>query len=138
MLRRLAQFAFAAALLFLCAGCSLHKKPKGPVTRAPQAADVGTIALVDENGRFALIDHGDKLAPPVGGILKTYGAGMETGDLVVTEVRRGVFTIADIRSGAPHKGDRVLFIPANAVKMIDPSQQPVPASSPAPNAPAVR
>jgi hypothetical protein len=104
--------------LLLCAlgspGCALlHRKHKPPKPAPPSAMAVGTVTLVNEEGKFVLVDNGALPVPPVGGVLKCYpaAAAEPSAELVTTDVRKRPFTIADIREGAPHKGDRVVYIP---------------------------
>ncbi|HEV7402374.1 MAG TPA: hypothetical protein VGO11_05585 [Chthoniobacteraceae bacterium] len=104
--------------LLLCSlgspGCALwHRKPKPPKPAPPSALAVGTVTLVNEEGKFVLVDNGALPVPPVGGVLKCYAAAATepSAELVATDVRKRPFTIADIREGAPHKGDRVVYIP---------------------------
>lgn len=74
---------------------------------------VGTVTLVNEEGKFVLVDNGALPVPPVGGVLKCYPAAASepSAELVATDVRKRPFTIADIREGVPRKGDRVVYIP---------------------------
>lgn len=105
--------------LLLCSlaspGCALLHRKKKPVPKSapPSAMSVGTITLVNEEGKFVLVDNGALPVPPVGGLLKCYqpSATEPSAELVATDVRKRPFTIADIREGAPHKGDRVVYIP---------------------------
>ena len=71
---------------------------------------MGTIALVNSDSGFVLIDQGQQAAPTSGALLKTYSGGSESAVLVASDVRKRPFIIADIKSGMPQKGDRV-FIP---------------------------
>ncbi len=72
---------------------------------APQL--VGTIALVNEDGHFVLIDNGSRPTPPTGAALKTFTGGAESAVLTVGLVRRPPFVVADIVKGIPKKGDDV-------------------------------
>lgn len=95
-------------------GCALlHRKQKPPKPAPPSAVAVGTVTLVNEEGKFVLVDNGALPVPPVGGVLKCYqpAATEPSAELVTTDVRKRPFTIADISQGAPHKGDRVVYIP---------------------------
>ncbi len=110
---RPAALTFLLAAALCGAGCASHH-PKHRVAKAtaiPPPINVGTVALVNEAGHFALIDNGTSAAPPTGATLKTYTDGVESGVLQSTEVRRHPFVIADIRSGLPRKGDRVTYDP---------------------------
>ena len=107
-----------SALLMLCIlqqGCLFHRKHKPAVARTyvPLPIPVGTITLVNEDAQFVLVDNGTLPVPPIGGTLKAYPSGTETAsaELVATNVTRRPFTIADIRRGSPHKGDRVVYLP---------------------------
>lgn len=66
---------------------------------------VGTITLVNADEGFALIDSGSSPSPPAGTVITSRTAGLDSGELRVTEVRRHPFAIADIVKGKPHKGD---------------------------------
>ena len=108
-----------AALLLCAPGCAKFsgrraRKAAAAATGVPQAIPVGTITLVDEPGKFVLIDSGSLPGPPAGSVLKSYAAGVESGELVTSQVRKHPFSIADIRSGQPHKGDRVRMEPGMA------------------------
>lgn len=84
---------------------------------------VGTISLVNQDGKFVLIDNGVSPLPPVGGLLESFTGAAKSGELVTTQVRRHPFTIADIRSGDPKKGDRVVLQPtASGAKTAPPPQ----------------
>ena len=68
---------------------------------------VGTIALVNVDQGFVLIDNGSQFAPATGAALKSFSGKAESGVLTVGSVRRRPFVIADIVKGAPQKGDSV-------------------------------
>ena len=103
------------ALGLFCGGCATLKKIRFPWSRekrAPEAAAirphyVGTITLVNEDARFVLIDAGNFSVPPAGTALKTMSGESETGVVMVGEVRKRPFAVADIVRGTPRKGDRV-------------------------------
>jgi hypothetical protein len=131
--------------LLLCAlgspGCALwHHKAKPPKPAPPSAMAVGTVTLVNEEGKFVLVDNGALPVPPVGGVLKCYPAAASepSAELVATDVRKRPFTIADIREGAPRKGDRVVYIPPELVHGKKPvigraaAAPPPPPSAPGP------
>ena len=79
---------------------------------------VGTVTLVNEEGKFVLVDNGALPVPPVGGVLKCYptAASEPSAELVATDVRKRPFTIADIREGSPRKGDRVVYLPPELLR----------------------
>lgn len=114
MARCFLQLALALALLGAHPACALlgKRKPKRPAAMVPQPILTGVISLVNEEARFVLIDNGILAAPSSGAQMKSYSGSAETAELVATGVRRRPFTIADIRSGAPRKGDRVFVMPA--------------------------
>lgn len=112
-------------IVMLCSsGCSsLRSKAKEKPAIVPrQPALVGTVALVNLESQFVLIDNGLLPTPPVGLVLKSYTAGVESAELVTSAARRRPFTIADIRQGIPRKGDRV-FVASAAVLPAQPVPQ---------------
>jgi hypothetical protein len=115
MVRRLFHLALLFALLCTHPACSSlrKRKSKRPAAMAAQPILTGVIALVNEEARFVLIDNGVLPVPSTGARMKSYAGGTETAELIATDVRRRPFTIADIRSGAPRKGDRVFVLPAD-------------------------
>jgi hypothetical protein len=109
-----------AATVLVLPGCSLlrkwdqkhqekrraaEEKRLAVMPKRPQLA--GTITLVNPEGGFVLIDSGSAPSPPVGTVIKCQSAGVVSGELRVTEVRRRPFVIADIVKGTPQKGDPV-------------------------------
>ena len=110
---------FRITSLVLCcaalAGCTLPKlsfrKKRTPEARLPRAENVGTIVLVNEASKFVLIDTGDYPSPAVGITLTASSGGVESATLLATNVRKRPHLIADIKSGTPHKGDRVVAPP---------------------------
>ncbi len=96
----------------LTPGCALFKHPPKPpraeVVGIPSF--VGTVAVVDEDDRFVLIDTDYTSTLEPGTELKTLTGQTETGTLRLSPEKRRPFFAADIVSGAPKKGDRVLQI----------------------------
>jgi hypothetical protein len=132
-LRFVFTLALASAVL-LDSGCVFHGKQKKGKAAAfgTRPILVGTISLVNEDGKFALIDNGTSPLPPVGGQLESFTGDVKSGELVATQARRHPFTIADIRSGQPKKGDRVLLQPAvGGPKVTTGTQAAAPAQEPA-------
>lgn len=126
--------------LVLCAlgspGCALlHRKPKPTKPAPPSALAVGTVTLVNEEGKFVLVDNGALPVPPVGGVLKCYPASATepSAELVTTDVRKRPFTIADIREGVPHKGDRVVYLPPELLHGKKPVSRAAAAPEPQPS-----
>jgi hypothetical protein len=79
-----------------------------------------------------LIDGGDLPTPATGAPLKSYTAGVESGSLLATEVKKRPHIIADIKEGAPRKGDRVMAVPV--LKGDKPVARAQPVQPPAPTA----
>jgi hypothetical protein len=107
--------ALAVALAGATGGCASLKKmhlpwrhPKKPKPAEPAKPQmVGTITLVNEDAHFVLIDVGNSSVPRGGTALKAMSAGVETGVVAVSEVRKRPFAVADIVSGTPKRGDQV-------------------------------
>ncbi len=95
-------FCVAAMLL---AGCAWHHRKK--VESAPQPRLVGSIAFVNEQLGFVLVDVGSLYTPAAGSALKSFADGQETAVLAVSPERKRPFITADIVKGAPHRGDLV-------------------------------
>ena len=110
-LRRRGVASMMAVVLILAQpGCrSLQKQSQAPTGHTPPEAPrlVGTVTLVDEPGRFVLIDGGFLPPPSAESTLETFTAGAESGVVKVGADRRRPFVIADIVKGAPRKGDQV-------------------------------
>ena len=104
MIPRLQPILCIAWCLFACAGCATHRKKVMP----PEHREVGTVVLVNDSGRFVLIDFGARGPVPDGIALKTFSNGQETGVLTLSAERKPPFAIADIASGNPQKGDIVM------------------------------
>jgi hypothetical protein len=97
-----------------CASARKREKKEKPAPAPPQPVLVGTISLVNEESKFVLIDAGLLPTPPPELALKTYTKDVESGELLTSRERRRPFIIADIKSGAPQKGDRVFTAVATA------------------------
>ncbi len=113
--RALIPVAVLAVLLPALAGCATlrkahvlpPRKAKAVAVAAAVPRRVGTITLVNEAERFVLIDTGFSTVPPVGVALKSMSGEVATGVVVVGNVARRPFVVADIVQGAPKKGDGV-------------------------------
>jgi hypothetical protein len=112
MLRPLRLLLIAA--LATQVGCSSARKlwpfkkpPKATRLRGANPERVGTVILVNEEERFALVDFGTRDVPDEGAALKVFGEGTETAILAVGDVRKKPFVAADIVKGMPRKGDLV-------------------------------
>ncbi len=93
-------------------GCrTLKKESDGGEASTPAPASstlpVGTVHHIDGTAGFVLIQSSRSLQIEPGTILTTYGEqGEVTARLEVSPARKGSFLTADIRDGAPKKGDR--------------------------------
>ena len=114
------RYFFSATVLALAlalSGCAILRKihlpfrrhaANAPATPRPAVPQfVGTITLVNETEHFVLIDVGMSSVPRGGTALRAMSGGVETGVVVVGEVRRRPFVIADIVRGEPRKGNQV-------------------------------
>jgi hypothetical protein len=81
------------------------KKPPRAIAKVDQM--VGTVAMVNEENAFALIDSGTLPNPVAGTILKVKTAAGTPVELRVTAIRKPPFVVADIVKGMPRKGDEV-------------------------------
>jgi hypothetical protein len=108
-LHRLIALALCAPLLFT--GCALFKKHPHPApavaAASPGPRRVGTIALVNSDLNFVLIDVGSLYTPQSGVALKSFSGASETGILAVDPEKRRPFIVADIIKGTPKVGDEV-------------------------------
>jgi hypothetical protein len=98
--------ATAGAILF-STGCLWKQKREGKQLPASSPQFVGIVTLVNEEGRFVLIDAGFGRPPTAGVALKTFTGEAESGLVTVGAVRRPPFVIGDIVKGEPRKGDHV-------------------------------
>jgi hypothetical protein len=91
------------------AGCASLRKPKKKrsVTAVFTPERVGTVAVVNSDLRFVLLDVGSLYTPPPGMALKTFSSGTETGVLAVGAEKERPYIAADIVSGSPRVGDVV-------------------------------
>ncbi len=97
---------FGAMILTACAQESRSRS--NPLAKAPAGPRrVGTVALVNEELSFVLIDVGSLYSPQVGTALKSFSGGMETGILAVNPEKQRPFIVADIVKGEPKVGDEV-------------------------------
>jgi hypothetical protein len=119
--------------------CSCHalkrmgkKKPTAPAEpTSPQAEQIGSVSLIHPDYNFVLIQTRKGFSLPDGTVLKCYSPmDMESAKLKTTPARQGNYITADITSGAPKKGDRVLYDPAGVLKPGKPLAPPPPTGSP--------
>lgn len=132
-------FVLVAIVAICSSGCASRgraKEKEKPAIVPRQPAFVGTVALVNLESQFVLIDNGLLPIPPIGLVLKSYTAGVESGELVTSAARRRPFTIADIRRGTPRKGDRVFVASSDVLPAQSVSQPDVPPGNhPSPGVP---
>ena len=112
--RSIVHLLVIGALCVSLTGCGLlSKRARARKAREAAAADraeplrIGTIALVNEEEQFVLVDNGNSPTPPAGTALKSFTGASESAVLSVGSVRRTPFVIADIVKGTPRKGDSV-------------------------------
>jgi hypothetical protein len=122
MVFRITRIALALAICIVVSSCALpkwKKIPRATPVRFPPAdaskakqgrkgRQVGTILMVNMDGNFVLIDSGGWQAPQPGAALKCFRGETETGVIAVGNERQGTHVVADIITGDPRKGDRVL------------------------------
>jgi hypothetical protein len=68
---------------------------------------VGTVAVVNEELHFVLVDVGSLYVPRPGTALKSFSGGTETGILAVDPEKQRPFIVAEIIRGEPKVGDEV-------------------------------
>jgi hypothetical protein len=68
---------------------------------------VGTVAVVNEDLHFVLVDVGSLYVPQSGTALKSFSGDAETGILAVDPEKQRPFIVADIIKGEPKVGDEV-------------------------------
>ena len=100
------------AFLALCgvvfiSGCATrgHRPTAAATPTGPQR--VGTIALVNEDLNYVLVDVGSLYSPQAGTALKSFSGGAETAILAVDPEKQRPFIVADIIRGTPKVGDEV-------------------------------
>jgi len=101
--------ALAACGTIIFSGCALgrrHPRP-APAAVVPGPQRVGTVAVVNEELRFVLVDVGSLYTPQPGTALKSFSDGTETGVLAVGPEKQRPFIVADIVKGEPKVGDEV-------------------------------
>jgi hypothetical protein len=102
-------FAALAAFcgIFLFSGCAwrTHERPEAGLAPGPRR--VGTVAVVNDDLRFVLVDVGSLYTPAAGTALKSFSGGRETGILAVDPEKQRPFIVADIVKGEPKVGDQV-------------------------------
>ena len=100
--------ALALCGIVFLSGCAFHKHKQPAAAVIPLGPQrVGTIALVNPDLSFVLVDVGSLYTPPAGTALKSFSGGTETGTLSVDPEKHRPFIVADIIKGVPKVGDEV-------------------------------
>ncbi len=82
------------------------RRPKAPQAQVPRV--IGVIKMVDEDDRFVLIDATTFQGAGAGDLLICIRDQKETANLRMSNLQNPPFLIADIASGKPAPGDRVV------------------------------
>ena len=80
-----------------------HANTSDGTKREPRL--IGHVTMVNEEGKFVLINCDSWVAPEKGTALKCMRNGVETGVVTVNAERRGANVTADIVTGKPQRGD---------------------------------
>jgi hypothetical protein len=101
--------ALAIGGMFIFSGCALwgHRRSSAAAPAPPGPHRVGTVAVVNEELRFVLVDVGSLYVPQAGTALKSFSGSAETGILAVGPEKQRPFIVADIVKGEPKVGDEV-------------------------------
>jgi len=102
----LSRFVALASILAF-SGCAARKHEPRQAAVTPGPRRVGTIAEVNEELHFVLVDVGSLYTPAAGTALKSFSGGAETGILAVDAEKQRPFIVADIVKGDPKVGDQV-------------------------------
>ena len=104
-------------------GKNQKQEQQQPPDMAPTKLPVGTIHMVDPEGKFVLIQSSRFLpVEPETSITTVSANGMETSQLKVSPARKGQFLTADIVSGRPGVGDRAVML--HVPKVSSPEADP--------------
>lgn len=82
------------------------RRPKAPQAQVPHL--IGVIKMVDEDDRFVLIDATTFQGARAGDLLICIRDQKETANLRMSNLQNPPFLIADVASGKPAPGDRVI------------------------------
>jgi hypothetical protein len=100
-------FFLAAGGMTILAGCASPRQRHPPEAAASGPQRVGTVAVVNEELHFVLVDVGSLYVPQAGTALKSFSGMAETGILAVDPEKQRPFIVADIVKGSPKVGDEV-------------------------------
>jgi len=90
-------------------GCAFWKSPgkKEAAKKMATESFLGTVSMVNEDGRFVLVDFGGFAAPVPGAELQARRAGETVATLKAGGEIRRPFAAADIMEGTPQVGDDI-------------------------------
>ncbi|MEO7933158.1 MAG: hypothetical protein ABIT76_08370 [Chthoniobacterales bacterium] len=97
-------------LLAVLPGCAVlgkFGKKKPPAETVATQNFLGTISMVNDAGRFVLVDFGGFAAPTPGAEMQVRRGGEDVATLKAGAEMRRPFAAADIVQGAPQPGDDV-------------------------------
>jgi hypothetical protein len=99
----------ALAGIFAFCGCASRRQKRDlhEAGTTPGPRRVGSVAVVNEDLHFVLVDVGSLYTPAAGTALKSFSDGKETGILAVDPEKQRPFIVADIVKGRPKVGDDV-------------------------------
>lgn len=111
-----------------CATPGKFSRKKEPAPARPQPPRViGTVALVNNDQKFVLVDIGSTTTPEQGLALQVMRNGEQAATLTTGAESKRPFILADIVSGAPEKGDTVTAAgPAATAEGGDSEPQSIP------------
>lgn len=98
--------ALALVGLLAAPGCSLLGKKNKDIPEATLPSWLGRVVMVDANHRFALVDTGTPVRPPVGAMVMTFRDKQRTSTLRVTEEVRPPYLALEILEGLPALDDK--------------------------------
>jgi hypothetical protein len=92
--------------LLVAPGCTLLGKKNKDVPEATLPSWLGRVVMVDAVHRFALVDTGAPVRPPVGAPVMTFRDKQRTSTLRVTEEARPPYLALEIIEGLPALDDK--------------------------------
>jgi hypothetical protein len=123
-------------LPLVAASCGLFRRKPTPGPPPPDAVQIGTIDMVNPEGKFVLIHSPARTSPPANSVLEVRSAVGQSAKVQLTPERKGSYLTADIVSGTPAKGEVVIWYR----KGLDSVQEAIPSariSLAAPTAPSL-
>jgi hypothetical protein len=104
-------------------GCTLLGKKNKDVPEATLPSWLGRVVMVDALHRFALVDTGAPVRPPVGAPVMTFRDKRRTSTLRVTEEARPPYLALEIIEGLPALDDKAAL---DETRPVDDSRAAVP------------